>query len=145
LILLPRDKIGSFTALTIGALIFLSTAFGDTIPNLRHIWLSREIVQVADSVAPCMKKQIISVGYHEPSLVFLAGTDTILAPDGAAAAKALKQNTCRVAVIDGHDKKPFLAAFDGVTQKPQAAAKVGGLNSGHGAEALLTLYRMPPK
>jgi 4-amino-4-deoxy-L-arabinose transferase-like glycosyltransferase len=143
LLLFYKQKTGSLVALTLGALIFMSTTFGSTIPNLQHAWLSREIVEAADTLKPCPQSQLVAVGYHEPSLVFLAGTKTILAANGGDAAKDLQQDSCRVAVIDGAHKQEFLDAFAGSPQQPHEAGTIGGLNSGHGSQTLMTLYLLP--
>lgn len=151
LMFMLRDKPASIAVMAAGALIFMSVTFGDTLPDLRHIWLSREIVDAAGSLAgqsgQCAThehRQIVAAGYHEPSLAFLGGTDTIMAPDGAAAARALQQDSCRIAVITAKNIPAFLSAFPDSAPRPVAVRTITGLNSGHGGAATLTLYRMPP-
>ncbi|MGB9151613.1 MAG: glycosyltransferase family 39 protein [Alphaproteobacteria bacterium] len=143
LLMLPRQKIGSLVILTLGGLVFVSTTFGMTIPGLQHAWMSREIVEAVEPLNPCPNSQIVSFGYHEPSLVFLAGTDTMLTFNAADAAKALKEDSCRVAVIDDRNKQDFLDAFAGAPQQPKESGTIGGLNSGHGAQMTLTIYLLP--
>ncbi len=142
LALLPRQKIGSFVIVTIGSLIFLSTTFGITLPSLHNIWMSREIVAAVDAIKPCPDSIIISLGYHEPSLAFLGGTDTMMTKDATEAAQDLAEGTCRVAVIDAKHKDEFIGHFVD-TSKPHEVGAIEGLNSGHGAETALTLFVMP--
>jgi len=143
LLFFPRQKIASLIALTIGALIFLSVTFGVTIPNLRSVWMSREVTEAVAPVRPCAETQIISLGYHEPSLVFLAGTDTLMPFNSIDAANALKQNPCRVAVVDAKHRQEFLDAFSGDATQPQESGTIEGLNSGHGAQIAMTIYVLP--
>jgi 4-amino-4-deoxy-L-arabinose transferase-like glycosyltransferase len=144
LMLLPTRKIGSVIAVTIGGLIFMTVTFGNTLPHLQHLWISREIVEAVAPIKPCIGSQIVSVGYHEPSLAFLAGTHTVMAMNGDEAAKALQKDFCNVAVVDAKDKDEFLATFKGARQQPRESGIIEGLNSGHGSAARLTLYLMPP-
>jgi 4-amino-4-deoxy-L-arabinose transferase-like glycosyltransferase len=143
LILFLKRKIASFAVLTLGSLIFLSVTFGLTLPGLQHIWMSREIVDAVGGAWPCLKTQTVSVGYHEPSLAFMAGTDTIMAKTGIEAANALKEDSCRVIVIDDKNKQEFIDAFAKEKRKPQEAGKIDGLNSGRGRQTLLTVFVRP--
>jgi len=140
LLLLPKQKTNSVIALTIGSLLFMSVTFGFLLPNLQHIWMSREIMATVNTVRPCPQGQIISVGYHEPSLVFLGGTDTIMAMNGADAANDLKENICDIVVIDNKHQQEFMDAFVGSTVQPLASGTIEGLNSGHGAQTQMTVY-----
>jgi len=136
-------KNASLVILTLGGLIFLPMTFGYTLPHLRHIWLSREIVEAGNFIKPCAQSQIVSVGYREPSLVFMAGTDTMLVNTGGEAAEALKQNGCRIAVVADSDKQDFLAALASDGAKPQEAGILEGLDAGRGRNASVTLFILP--
>jgi len=140
LIMKKRSKRTSLMVLALGGLIFFPMTFGYTLPSLKHVWLSREIVEEALAVRPCPRSQIIALGYHEPSLVFMAGTDTIRAKTGQEAAEALTQNACRIAVVDEKHKDDFLKAFDNARIKPKEADTIRGLNAGRGKSAVLTVY-----
>ncbi|MDR3450583.1 MAG: glycosyltransferase family 39 protein [Alphaproteobacteria bacterium] len=142
LLLLPRQKTGSLAALTAGMLVFLTATFGTTLPGLQHAWMTRQIVQTVDAVKPCADVQIVAAGYHEPSLIFMGGTDTLLAGSGAEAAWDMQRDNCRVAVIGKNEQQDFLNAFTGTPYMPQPARLLEGLNSGHGGAALLTVYRV---
>jgi 4-amino-4-deoxy-L-arabinose transferase-like glycosyltransferase len=143
LLLLPKGKTASLVALTLGGLIFMSVTFGYTVPSLHHVWMSREIVEAAEPIKPCAQSQIVSVGYHEPSLAFMAGTDTIMLTNALDAAAALKQDPCRIAIIDNKHKQEFLDAFAKDKQIPLEPGSIAGLNSGHGATTVLTLFILP--
>ena len=49
---------------------------------------------------------VAAAGYHEPSLVFLAGTRTRLV-DGATAAEILRGGDCRLAIIESRQDRAF--------------------------------------
>jgi len=139
----PRQKTASLFILTAGSLVFLSTVFGYTLPSLQHIWMSREIVEAAAPLKPCLESQIVSVGYHEPSLAFLGGTETAMLANGQEAADALRKNACDVVALTNDHEAEFLKAFAGDPRQPVASGTIDGLNAGHGAKAAMTLFVAP--
>jgi 4-amino-4-deoxy-L-arabinose transferase-like glycosyltransferase len=143
LVVFLRRKTASLTVLTLGGLIFFSTTFGVTLPRLQHVWMTREIVETVAGIGPCAHSQIVSVGYHEPSLAFMAGTDTIMAKTGNEAAEDLKQDSCRVVVIDNAHEEEFIDAFAKEKRRPRKTATIDGLNAGHGSQATLTVFVLP--
>ena len=78
------------------------------------------------------------VGYHEPSAVFLLGTDTRLT-DAEGAARWLRGGAARVAVIEGRDRPAFLRAASGVPH--DEVAVVEGLNYSNGDDVRLVVVR----
>lgn len=143
LVIFLKRKTASLALLTLSSLVFLSVTFGITIPRLQHVWMSREIVDAVAGAWPCLETQTVSVGYHEPSLAFMAGTNTIMAKTGVEAAEALKQDACRVVVIDDSHKQEFIDAFAKEKRKPQKAGQIEGLNSGRGKQTMLTVFVRP--
>jgi 4-amino-4-deoxy-L-arabinose transferase-like glycosyltransferase len=79
--------------------------YGVIFPSLMTLFPSVTLARVLQQ-ADCGKPVAIAAGFHEPSLVFLAGTDTVLA-DGAAAADFLRQGECRFAFIDARQERSF--------------------------------------
>jgi hypothetical protein len=98
---------------------------------------------MAQGVKPCPQLDIISSSYDEPSLVFLAGTDTRLLTDANAAAAALRQDRCAVALIDREHQPRFLATF--TNNAPQAQGEIKAYNIGNGKTADLFAYTLPAK
>lgn len=145
LFLLFKRKVDSVIALTFGSLLFIGCTLGGMLPSLQHLWVSRQIIAVAETLQSCDLMQIISASYGEPSLVFLAGTNTIILPDGGAAARAMKHNACSVGVIDDKQKQAFLDSFTKNEIQPAPMGKVEGLNIGHGHSTEITLYLLPNK
>ena len=89
--LLKGVWIGFVRASVIGAALLYLTAYQFSFPALSPIWTSQRLAEIAEPYRQCRinlggSGALASVGYHEPSLVFLAGTDTaLIGPEAAAA------------------------------------------------------------
>ena len=105
---LVRKKTAAVLAMTTGGLIFMALTFGSTLPSTQHLWLSREAVQIAEPARSCASPlHLVSAGYHEPSLVFLAGTNTSLVANGGDAAQALYEDPCAVCADRRQEQSRF--------------------------------------
>jgi 4-amino-4-deoxy-L-arabinose transferase-like glycosyltransferase len=141
--LFARDNMRSLATMSIGSLIFFSATFGATIPNLQHFWLSREIVRVAEQIKPCEKLQLISAPYDEPSLIFLAGTNTILQLNGGSAAAELIHNPCAVVALDKNRIEPFLNGYGEALEQAHPVAVLENYSLGNFFWREITFYTMP--
>lgn len=92
---LGRDLGRSITASVYGSVLFAVTTFGFWLPSLEPLWISRHAVDIARREAPGTPR-FITVGYREPSIVFLAGTDTIFANNSEHAFDLLPDTPCGV-------------------------------------------------
>jgi 4-amino-4-deoxy-L-arabinose transferase-like glycosyltransferase len=131
----------SVAALTVGAFGLYLLAFQAVFPQLDTIWLSPRIAAAVDRARPCPDSKLVSAGFTEPSLVFLVGTDTVLAANGAAAAGVLAKDACALVLVDQNQNSAFLdqAALEGVQPLPVEA--IDGLNYSRGKKLELSLYR----
>jgi 4-amino-4-deoxy-L-arabinose transferase-like glycosyltransferase len=143
LVMLAQRHIRSIWLLTCSSLIFIGCSFGLTLPYLEHLWATREIYDLVAVNQACEHTSLLSVGYDEPSLVFVAGTQTLLINDGHTAANALLQNPCSLAIVDHEHQAAFLAGFGGSSKLPTNLGDIDGYNIGHGYMAHLTLYSLP--
>jgi 4-amino-4-deoxy-L-arabinose transferase-like glycosyltransferase len=75
----------------------------------------------------CTALPVSSVGYREPSFVFLTGTETQLSGGTAGAARFVKDGSCRVAVVERSFEPEFLAAL-GADPAVHLVSRVQGLN-----------------
>ncbi|MES1199756.1 MAG: glycosyltransferase [Pseudomonadota bacterium] len=135
-----RDQMSAVIA-ALCAVVLLPNALGGTLPSLQTIWLSRSIDQTFDRIKPCPDSTLVSAPYAEPSMVFLVGTDTVLAGTGENAARAVEQDTqCRIAMVAGDDTQRFLStlAADGFTATRVTA--ISGRNYSNGRELTLEFY-----
>jgi 4-amino-4-deoxy-L-arabinose transferase-like glycosyltransferase len=81
-------------------------------PQFDNFALSPRLVDAAKAAAPsCREPEFASVGYSEPSLVFLTRTDLLLA-DPRMAADFLKSAACRIAFVEHGQETAFRAALD---------------------------------
>lgn len=145
LFLLFGRKPNSIIVMAFGSLFFMSCTFGNTLPSIDKLWLSRQALQTAELIKPCEKTAIVSASYREPSLVFMAGTKTELYNDGALAAEAIRQDQCKIALVDRDHAEAFLKPFSNQVISSFKTAKIEGLNIGHGGTAELTMYAYPSR
>ena len=111
------------------------------LPRMSVLRISPRLAAAAQS-PQCPHVEAASVGFREPSLVFLAGTDLQMpGPEGAA--DFLKQGTCRVAFVDKGSEPAFLArlAADGIHADP--VTRVDGININGGKKLSIGVYRAP--
>jgi hypothetical protein len=134
---------GAEPALLRGAVasIFVAiTVYGVTFPLLPALFPSR---LVADELrtSSCAKPQVASTGsFQEPSLVFLAGTDTRFT-DGAGAAEFLNHGACRFVLIDARSERSFLTRADAIGLRYARYARIEGFNISIGRPVALSMFR----
>ncbi len=131
-------------ALGVGAVATIALAFGRVLPGLDPVWLSPRIATAVAAVRPCPDSVVAAAGYHEPSMVFLLGTDTHLV-DGAAAARHVLDDRCGLALIGTNDEAAFTATLAGAGAAPALLATVTGFNYSSGRLMTLHLYGPPPR
>ena len=105
---------------------FLSIGvFGFAQLDLRSLKLSPRLAEVARNV-PCENPQVATLGYREPSLVFLTGTNLDMLETGAEAAAFLQRGGCRLVFVE----KRFEERVPGGERAPEAAARALDPGSG---------------
>ncbi len=138
-----KQSLHQLTVLFVGSLLASIIAFGFTLPSLKNVWLSREIVQIAAQVNLCPTLSLASSAFNEPSLIFLAGTRTKVDNVGGEIAQSLRKDSCTLGVIDNRHENEFLESFRTDAIKPVELARIAGFNIGSGRKTELTLYRLP--
>lgn len=133
----PLPRIFLATACSVGAFGLL-TVF--VLPGLKPLWLSPRIAADFEAAKPCPTSRLVSVGYAEPSLVFLAGTDTLLT-DAKGAAEAMASDRCTVAVVADRSVDAFLKVLPGGQTNLEELGAVRGLDYSNGTEKLFILFR----
>jgi 4-amino-4-deoxy-L-arabinose transferase-like glycosyltransferase len=93
---------------------------------------------------PCANPQVASLGYREPSLVFLIGTNLDLPPDGSAARQFLEGGGCRLLFVEARDRDDFNAAWPVGRGAPAPMAEVEGFNLNTGRRVFVTAYAVIP-
>ncbi|MEO1423176.1 MAG: glycosyltransferase family 39 protein [Pseudomonadota bacterium] len=86
-LLLVRQRLFAFATVALVTMAVLTPALLErTLPSLKSLFISPRMVAAHDAWTSCAPQDLITVGYHEPSLVFLAGTDTrLIWPEEAVA------------------------------------------------------------
>jgi 4-amino-4-deoxy-L-arabinose transferase-like glycosyltransferase len=111
-------------------------------PGLDSLWLSRSAAALVAHHPPLAGKAVLSVGYSEPSLVFLLGTGTRL----VTAAPGEQQLTgAGLALVNDRYDSDFRQFLGQHGLSAQAIDQVTGLDySAGGARLVLTLYDLEP-
>ncbi len=112
------------------------------LPNLPALWIGPRVEAALRRDWPAWNPQghgLALAGYAEPSLVFLAGTQTQLLPGGIQAAAALKAGTASLVVVSSQEMDRFGAAARSLGLKPRALGVVAGFNPSRGRWLTLTL------
>lgn len=139
---LRRRYLNALAAGMAGAVVLYASVFSGVMPGLTDLWVSQRTATLADATAPGVP--LVAAGYHEPSLVFLMGSDTVLANDGTTAAAALDEGRAGIAAVEGRETATFLAEADARGLEVRAVGVVEGLNYSRGKPVRLTLYTPQP-
>lgn len=113
------------------------------LPNLPSLFLAPGVQAALDAHWPDGRPPgaVFGVaGFHEPSLVFLAGTDTHLLPTGWDAAMFLAGNRAAVAAVSDRDLNAFRERAAQIGLTPREIGSVGGFNYSTGRRTVLTLF-----
>jgi 4-amino-4-deoxy-L-arabinose transferase-like glycosyltransferase len=125
------------------AIIVMAPTFQLIAPGLDRLWLSREAAGMVARYHPPKDAPVVAVGYREPSLVFLLGTETrFLAPD--AAAHYITEARGAAALVSDRDAAAFRSALEARGWEARALESVDGLDYSNGQHMRLTLYTGAP-
>jgi 4-amino-4-deoxy-L-arabinose transferase-like glycosyltransferase len=132
-------RLGSsvMAAVVASALVCIG-AFGELVPGLRSIGVSPRLVAAARA-AGCDIQGVATVGFREPSLVFLTRTDLAM-PDARDAAAFVKDGPCRVAFVESRDEQAFLDSARGSGISPRLLSRVDGININGGRKLDIGVY-----
>jgi 4-amino-4-deoxy-L-arabinose transferase-like glycosyltransferase len=137
-----RQPVRSAGLIAAVAAAFVLPAALEVAPGLNSLWLSRSAAALLARHPPRPGEAVLSVGYSEPSLVFLLGTATRLvtaAPgDGQLAGAGL-------ALVNERDDTAFQQSLAARGLSARAIDRVAGLDySAGGGKLVLTLYHLEP-
>lgn len=125
-----------------GALLLAAVAREALAPRAAHVLVSREIMRALDAQG-LDTRPLLVVGYREPSLVFAAGTDTVLAQGAAAGAVAKPGQAVAVERAELDAFQRALAARDLTLElPPQHAPPLH--NYSNGDEVMVLVGRVAP-
>jgi len=136
---LSVSRIGAAAA---AAGIAYALLFGTIAPSLQPIWLSPRIEAQVRAYRPCETTVLAASGYHEPSLVFLAGTDTVLTDTQGAAAHLASDPACALALVPVGEEGELTAALAASGRTAARLAEIDGVNYSSGKALALGLYHV---
>ncbi len=108
-----------------------------SIPSLK---VSPRLAAIRDAL-PCKAEQVASLGYREPSLVFLIGTDLIHLNTAKEAADFLTRGGCRLLFVEQRSAADFGSATAAAGINPTRVDQVTGFNINTGRHTTVDAYR----
>jgi len=126
----------AMNAALVGALLTYAGIYQGVLPGLDRMFLSQRVSETLPEGTP-----VAAAGFHEPSLVFLMGTKTLLT-DGPGAAEFLEKTPGAIAVVEAQSQPAFEAALALSGHQAKRVAELDGFNYAHGKPAALGLWRL---
>ena len=115
--------------------LLYGAVLGLELPHLQALWLSPRAVAAASGPGV-----LGSVGYAEPSLRFLAGTNIQFLPGGAAGARALASGEVGRLLVGDRDLAQFRAEAAHLGLDARESGVIRGYNYSRGRWVTLTLF-----
>jgi 4-amino-4-deoxy-L-arabinose transferase-like glycosyltransferase len=123
----------------IAAMLLAAGIYGVVIPSLTPLFPSAEIARALRSVS-CIGPKAAAAGFHEPSLVFMTGTSTLLT-DGSGAADFLSQGACRFALVELRSERSFVQRAEAIGLRYTAPTRIDGYNISQGRAVSIAIFR----
>ncbi len=121
------------------SLMVAFAAYGATFPALHGLFPSVGLANYMRS-AGCADPVAVTAGFHEPSLVFLAGTNTTHGV-GSSAADFLLGGPCRFAFVDSRQERAFVQRADAIGLRYTTGPRIEGFNFSSGQAVTIATYR----
>jgi 4-amino-4-deoxy-L-arabinose transferase-like glycosyltransferase len=128
----------SLARAALASLMLSFAAYAATFPGLRQLFPSVDLATYMHS-AGCAEPVAVTSGFHEPSLVFLAGTNTVHGP-GSTAADFLLGGPCRFAFVESHQERAFVQRAETISLRYTTGPRIEGFNI-NGGKAVIATYR----
>ena len=120
--------------------VLLSIAvYWSVIPSLEAVFPSVAIQRTLQA-SGCEETRLAAAGYHEPSVVFLTGTDTVLT-SASGAADFMRGGPCRHAVIEQSLERAFAQRAEAIGLRYLQASRFKGYSLGSRGKVAFTIYR----
>jgi hypothetical protein len=121
------------------AILLAVAAFGIVLPSLTQLFPSATLARVLRD-SGCAQPLAAAAGFHEPSLVFLGGTGTVLT-DGGGAATFLRGGDCRFAFIEARQERGFVQRAEAIGLRYTAGPRFDAVNIGGGGPITIAVFR----
>jgi hypothetical protein len=121
------------------AMLLAFAVYGVVLPSLTTLFPSAAIARALRNVV-CVGPKAAAAGFHEPSLVFMTDTSTLLT-DGSGAADFLNQGSCRFALIEQRSERTFVQRAEAIGLRYNVASRIEGYNISQGKAVSIAIYR----
>lgn len=126
-LLYARSPIAGIVTAVATAVVTYFAVFGLFLSDVTAFRLSGRLAEAGKAALTCPDPQFASAGFSEPSLVFLAGTKTLLG-GGDDAADFLAQGGCRLAFVDRRELEAFNSRIDDLGLEVTQRGYIEGYN-----------------
>src|ERR1700710_1061104 len=123
----------------VAAVLLALSIYGVVAPALTPLFPSGEIARALRNVV-CVGPKAAAAGFHEPSLVFMTDTSTLLT-DGSGAADFLGQGVCRFALVESRSERNFVACAEAIGLRYNVATRIDGYNISQGKAVSIAIFR----
>lgn len=135
-----RGEVVRSVMISLGAAVLVSIGvFGLTQPVLSSLKLSPRLAESVRGLK-CKDPVVATLGYREPSLVFLVGTNLDMLDDAAQAAEFLKEGGCRIVFVENRYEAEFRSEVDRLGIKPVLMSHLAGFNINGGKRLDISVY-----
>jgi 4-amino-4-deoxy-L-arabinose transferase-like glycosyltransferase len=121
------------------AILTAIAIFAFILPLLGQLFPSPQLARILRT-SGCKDPVAAAVGYHEPSLVFLAGTATRLT-DTSGAVDLLGSGECRFAFIEARQEKAFAQRAEAIGVRYSAGPRIDAVNISTGQPITIAVFR----
>ncbi|MEC8007342.1 MAG: glycosyltransferase family 39 protein [Pseudomonadota bacterium] len=132
-----RRDAGGLAAVVVAGAAVVTVLVGGVLPRADALQVSRQLATAVRALGE--QRPLAIVGYHEPSAVFLLGTDLALT-NGAGAADHLAREGDGLALVEARFDAEFRAALAAHGLTVTRSAEIRGLNYSRGQEVTIAVY-----
>lgn len=123
----------------LAALFLSASVYGIIVAALTPLFPSPEVARALRNVE-CVGPKAAAAGYHEPSLIFMTGTSTLLT-DGSGAADFLRHGSCRFALVESRSERAFAQRAEAIGLRYNVATRIDGFNFSQGKTISIAIFR----
>jgi 4-amino-4-deoxy-L-arabinose transferase-like glycosyltransferase len=130
---------GALTRATAATVLIGIGLYAVVVPTLGPIFPSAALVSAVRE-SGCAHPVASSAGFEEPSLVFLAGTETRLT-EGPRAADFLREGNCRFAFIETQQESAFTQRAEAIGLRYERGPRIEAFNFSKGRSITIAIFR----
>lgn len=119
-----------------------ASLFSAVVPSFDRMWMTPRMHAAFVAHRPCPGSVLAVANYHEPSLVVLAGPDTVLTGIDGLGDHLAAAPDCALVFVPGNQAEALAARMGEADASIQLLAEVSGLNYSNGRVLDMQLYRL---